>query len=167
MRGNTEGHEQDIITRYVVHHERAQTIADKYHVTRQGIYKTLQRNGIDTAKSQRVLRICPTCGSEVLVRRGRARKHDKSFCSDDCYMAYLEALGDGYIESNYHCREARKIVSQYFCLQDGHIVHHEDKNQTHNGTWNLRVFAGQGDHIRYHRGFKVEALWNGLLVDVG
>jgi hypothetical protein len=53
------------------------------------------------------------------------------------------------------------VVSKYFDLQPGHVVHHEDRNDFNNHPSNLRVFANNGDHVRHHRGFIVPILWDG------
>ncbi len=43
------------------------------------------------------------------------------------------------------------VVSKAFDLLPGQVVHHEDRNCNNNSLGNLKVFANQGDHIRYHR----------------
>ena len=66
-----------------------------------------------------------------------------------------------YVDSRQGRRIARSIVSEYFDMEDNHIVHHEDRNATNNDMDNLKVFQCQGDHLRYHRGFRVPILWDG------
>lgn len=154
-------HADEIVKAYRDDLVRAQDIADKYDVTRQAIHRLLKRNGVDTSKEQRVERTCPVCGKKVLKTRQRARDARQSFCDQECYSAYMESLGDEYVHSRYHCREARKIVSGYFDLQPEHIVHHEDKNNRNNAKENLRVFQNQSDHLKYHRGTKVKPIWDG------
>ncbi len=63
--------------------------------------------------------------------------------------------------NRYGSRTARRKVSEVFDLQPEHRVHHLDKDQTNNLLSNLVVFANQGDHIRYHRDFKVTPIWEG------
>ena len=137
------------------------TLANKYGVTRQAIYKILKRAQINTAKGA-IAVSCTTCGNPIMRIKSRIRKQLHHFCNSKCYYTFLQA-GNGfpYIDSTYHRRIARSITNQHFTLQEGHVVHHENRNQTDNRLENLRVFTTQGDHIRYHRGFDVLPIWNG------
>jgi hypothetical protein len=58
-------------------------------------------------------------------------------------------------------REARRLVSQYFELKPGYVVHHHDANETNNALKNLAVFAAQEDHMQYEWGGKVKPIWDG------
>lgn len=151
----------DIIQAYELL-ETVQSLADKYNVTRQAIYKTLKVAGIDTSK--RLLDVsCTTCGRLIKRNKGRVRRQKNHFCDQECYYAFLDA-GNGlgpYIKDRHGQRIARRIVSQYFELHKDNVVHHEDKNCLNNLPYNLKVFASQGDHIRYHRGFDIDPIWDG------
>lgn len=137
------------------------SLADKYGVTRQAIYKLLKRSGIDTRK-RRIRVSCSSCGNILLRTKARVRRQNAHFCNYECYHAYLEAgNGNPYIHNRYGQKIGRKIVSHFFDLEDGMIVHHEDRNTLNNLPHNLKVFAYQGDHIRHHRGFEVTPLWDG------
>jgi len=141
----------DVIDGYSVRLERAADIARRHGITRQGVYKILRRNGITTAKGK-VAVSCDACGAEIRRTRGRLRKQKRHFCGYGCYYAFLEARQEGsYQASRQGQRIARARVAEVFDLQPGHIVHHEDRNNLNNSLDNLRVFANQGDHIRYHR----------------
>ena len=157
----TGNQQVDIINAYSVDLVPMITLADRYGVTRQAIYKVLARSGIDTRKQQ-IPVSCTTCGQEILRVKSRIRKQLHHFCGDDCYSAFLDAgNGKPYIQSRHGQRIARTIVSSYFALQEKNIVHHDDRNTFNNDINNLRVFTNQGDHIRYHRGFDVEPIWDG------
>ena len=136
-------------------------LASEYGITRQGIYKILRQAGCDTTK-HRIPVSCTVCGTEIQRTKARIRRQLNHFCSESCYYAFLEA-GNGfpYIYSRTRQRRARAIVSQYFQLQASHIVHHENKNTLDNRLLNLKIFATQGDHLRYHRGFDVQPVWDG------
>jgi len=69
--------------------------------------------------------------------------------------------GQPYVYKRGGMREAREKVNSVYALKDGYIVHHEDRNTTNNEWENLKVFANSGDHVRYHRGFRVPVLWDG------
>jgi transposase-like protein len=160
-RNLTDEEKEWAIEEYQNRFGRMNDIAAALEVSRVAIHKMLKKAGVDTSKRQRIERICPVCEKPVKVRRGRARRFRDSYCDSECYFAYLETLGEDYKPSSYHCREARKIILQYFDLQPEHRGHHEDKNDKNNDLKNLRVFASQGDHVRYHRGFKVIPIWDG------
>ena len=136
-------------------------LANKYGMTRQGVYKVLRRAGIDTTK-KRLPVSCTTCGAEILRTKARIRKQLNHFCTPECYFAFLDAGSWGkYIYWRQGMRIARNKVCQYYPVRPKHVVHHEDRNCYNNRLDNLRVFANQGDHVRYHRGFDVLPLWSG------
>lgn len=137
------------------------TLAKQYGITRQGIYKILRRNGVDTTK-RRLPVTCDVCGKQHLRTKCQIRNRTHMFCSPECYYAYLDAgNGKPYIAWRHGGRIARQRISEVFDLQPDHIVHHEDRNQYNNSLDNLRVFACQGDHVRYHRGISITPLWDG------
>jgi len=160
--------EVDIITAYKVDLVTVKELAKRYGVTRQGIYKALKRNNIDTSDNAngKIVVSCTCCGASVRKNRSHIRKRKHIFCNMECYYAYIEGLQQGeYNQSRQGQRVARAVISQYFTLKPGNIVHHEDRNNKNNHPSNLKVFANQGDHIRYHRwakdGIEIKPLWDG------
>jgi len=140
------------------------TLAIRYNMTRQGIWKILRRAGIDTSKQTngRIAVSCTVCGQETTYNRARFRVTKHPFCGEQCYHAWLgHGNGNPLIMHRHSARIARKIVSKHYPLTDKMIVHHEDRNQHNNAIDNLRVFTNNGDHIRYHRDFEVPILWDG------
>ena len=163
----TPKQEVDIINEYTINLVPMIELANRYGRTRQGIWKLLKRNGIDPDDHQRLDLICPACGEQFDRPRCQVRNRKRLFCSVECYYAYLEAGQNGsYHYSRQGQRIARMKVSELFDLQPGHIVHHEDRNTLNNELWNLRVFATQGDHVRYHRLGPDYAtpIWDGNLI---
>ena len=157
----------DIINAYSVLLVPMIQIAKQYAVTRQCIFKILRKSGIDTSKATaaHIAVSCTVCGKETVKVRCQFRNANHHFCSEDCYFAWLKhGNGKPFIVHRHGTRQARDIVSKIFPLRPGHIVHHEDRNQFNNNLENLRVFANQGDHIRYHRGFLSSFLWDGSMV---
>ena len=150
----------DIVEAYSIHLTPATELADKYGVTRQGIYKILKASGVDTTKKL-IPVSCTVCGKILYRNKARIRRQLNHFCSPECYGSFLKA-GTTPVNSRHGQRIARTIVSQHFQLQDLHVVHHESHNQLDNSLDNLRVFACQGDHIRYHHQLDVEPIWSGL-----
>lgn len=155
---------KEAVTRYQSL-EPMESIAQSFGVSRQAIFKTLKKEGINTGKSQRIERRCSTCGLIIFRRRARARNTRQSFCSTECYIIWLETLGETYKPSNYHSRMARNIVQKYFNYipEEGHIIHHINKDCSDNRKINLMVFDSQGNHVRYHRGFQITPLWDGRI----
>lgn len=153
----------DIIQAYRDQLEPMISLAEKYGVSRQCIYKIMKQAGVNTSKRQLPVS-CTTCGKETMRTKARIRKQLHHFCSEACYYDFLKA-GNGfpYIQNRHGQRLGRAKVSQYFALQEGHVVHHENRNTLDNRVENLRVFANQGDHLRYHRGFDVHPIWDGSL----
>jgi len=158
----TDKQKVDIVHAYEVDLESMVDIAKRYSVSRQCIYKVLKRAGVDTSK-RRLPVSCEVCGSITYKPKCQIRARKHMFCSADCYHAWLQAGAAGVSTSDQRkgSRLARAKVSEYFTLQPGHIVHHENHNPLDNRLENLRVFACQGDHIRYHRGFDVDPIWDG------
>lgn len=151
----------DIINAYSEQLTPMMQLAKQYGVTRQAIYKIIRKAGVSTLKEP-IYISCTSCTQSIKRNKARIRKQLNHFCSRKCYNDFLTAgNGNPYIQSRSGQIIARSIVSQYFSLQENHIVHHENRNCLDNCIKNLRVFATQGDHLRHHRGFDVIPLWDG------
>jgi len=140
------------------------TIAKELGVTRQTIHKALKKAGIDTSKAgaAHISVSCTVCGNETTKLRYTFRKAKHHFCSEACYYVWLKhGNGNPLIIHRQSSRIAREIVERHINLMPGQIVHHEDRNQWNNDIDNLKVFANQGDHIRYHRDYLVLPIWDG------
>jgi hypothetical protein len=159
MKKLTYKDELDIVNEYTTQLTTMIELAARHKRTRQTIWNVLKRHGVDTSK-RRVPVSCACCGEELLRHKSRIRKTNHSFCSKDCYYAWINAGGD-YRYSRQGMRVGRHVVSKYFDLAPGNIVHHKDKNNFNNEKNNLAVFKNQGDHIRHHRGFPVDPIWDG------
>ena len=156
----------DIVRAYTEQLEPMINLADRYGRTRQAIWKVIKRAGIDPSDYETFTVSCSACGTPMQRYRCEVRNSKHLFCSSSCYYAYIEGRQTGEYGDNRHGqRIARAVVSQYYDLQPDHIVHHEDRNCLNNHPRNLKVFANQGDHIRYHRwaqdGHEVKILWDG------
>ena len=159
----------DVINAYTLDLESAQSIADRYHRTRQGIYKLLRSNGIAPTDYGKLAVSCTACGGGLTRYRSHVKHRKHLFCNHDCYIAYIEAMqGGSYNQNRQGQRVGRSVVSACFDIQPGQIVHHEDRNTMNNHPKNLRVFQNQGDHIRHHRwasdGIEVKPVWDGSLI---
>ena len=156
----------DVVYRYTVALEPMISIAAHYGCTRQAVYYALKRSGVDTSKQANghIQSTCAHCGRPVMVPRCRHRANKRSFCDAACYYAWLDRLacrGMPYVDSRAGRKNGRELMKQMYDLEPGHVVHHEDRNSLNNDPRNLKVFACAGDHIRYHRGFRVPILWDG------
>ena len=159
----------DITNAYTINLESAQSIADRYSRTRQGIYKLLHAHGISPQDYGKLAVSCTACGTGLMRHRNRIRHRKHLFCDQECYMAYVEAMQEGsYNQNRQGQRVGRSVVSAYYDIQPGQIVHHEDRNTLNNHPKNLKVFANQGDHVRHHRwardGVEVKPAWDGSIV---
>ena len=137
-------------------------LAKEYGVTSGAIINTLRKHGVNTTKRKLPVK-CKCCDKKILRTKGAIRKTKHLFCDMVCYKAWLE-VGNGkgkYKRSAFGARVARLKVSKLFDLKEGHIIHHLDRDCLNNEVNNLAVFAGQGDHVRHHRGFDVTPLWEG------
>jgi len=150
-----------IIDAYCRDFEPMPAIAKRFNVSRQSIWKVLKANGVDTSKGKRIERGCAWCEGPVLRVKSQIRGRNRVFCNRTCYDAWLSEIGAGYNGNRNGQRVARSVVGQYFTLEDGMVVHHEDKNTLNNMVRNLKVFACNGDHVRYHRGCGGEPIWDG------
>ncbi len=153
----------DIVNAFSNQLESMVSIGKRYGVTRQTIHRVLSLSGVPIGESGKMAVTCAACGAGVVRYRSRIRKNKNHFCNMDCYSDYLEAgNGNPYIQNRQGQRIGRAIVSNYYDLQPGQIVHHVDRNTLNNLPKNLMVFANQGDHTRHHRGFDVDPVWVGL-----
>jgi len=62
-------------------------LAKRYGVSRQGIYKVLQKAGVDTGKNGKVELVCLHCGKEYSLHRCQIRKlrGRYKYCSAACF----------------------------------------------------------------------------------
>ena len=179
---------KDIIEAYTIDLWSLQECADVLHVSKSAVHKFLRKNGVDTSK-HKIKVSCTTCGETMERTRKRVRTQRNHFCTTDCYSSFLSAGKSIYIHNRQSQRTARKIISEYFDMQPDHVAHHEDRNQYNNLPNNLKVFANQGDHLRYHHmkrdeyanrltarsphreawdryyKFEVKPVWDGCLMD--
>lgn len=160
MRGLTAEDTRNIVDSYQ-NLVRMKDLATRYNLTRQRIWQVLKAAGVDTAKKGGIDVACAWCDKEFKKPRCQVRQRKRCFCSNDCYYAWLAKRSAGFEPWRHGMRIARSLVSEYFILESGYVVHHEDGNNQNNDLSNLRVFESHGDHLRYHRGFGTKPLWDG------
>ena len=115
-------------------------------VSAQYVKRLLNGMGIETSKASiHYDLICKRCGK--IFNRVRRYK-DQKYCSNECHGENLR--DKNYRESKKGTVAARKIVSKYFELKRGYIVHHCDQDQTNNELSNLWVFRNSSDHQKWH-----------------
>jgi hypothetical protein len=155
--------ETDILTVwYTQAHLTLRQIATLAGMSHVGVAKRLRSAGITAHDGVWVKLACNYCGKEFERPRCQA-KRERSYCCEDHYFADLE--NPGYKPWRQGQRLARAIVSQYTRLDPDEIVHHEDGNCKNNDRKNLRVFANQSDHLKYHRSKdKPSPVWDGSLL---
>ena len=140
-------------------------LAERYGVVRHSIYKILKKMGVDTGKKGGIHIVCFTCKKKFVRHKSQLRlRHRHRFCSRECYFAYVNSFKAGeYKQWRHGQRIARKIVSRYREFLPGEVIHHEDKDDSHNILANLRVFKNQSDHLKYHRGdTDIVPVWSGV-----
>ena len=156
---------ETIVKAYTIEFIPMIELARRYNVTRMAIWKLLNAVGVDTTKqAAHIKTICDNCGKETSVIRSVISKRLHSFCNHNCYYAWLkrEEAKHPLLTSRHCMRIARQMVEKSgFFVENEMVVHHEDRNETNNELHNLKVFASQGDHVQYHRGFTVLPLWEG------
>ncbi len=152
---------EEIVRLYTVEHLTCAQIGERYGRTRQAVAKRLKQAGVPSALGERVDVRCSHCGSALSVHRKRWHRQMAHFCNSHCHYASLEKGFRPWSQGSQHARAA---VARYFKLEQGNIVHHEDRNQRNNEISNLRVFVDQSAHMAYHRGRKIKPLWDGSLL---
>ena len=155
-----------IIEAYDINLTPMRVLANQFNVTERTIHRTLNKAGVDTSKRKLPVS-CTTCGKMLMRTKGRIRKQKNHYCGYKCWQAHLQnGVGTPYVRSPYGSRIARSIVSKYFKLENGYVVHHENRDCLDNRVKNLKVFRYQGDHVRYHRdkNCDVEPAWDGSTV---
>ena len=154
---------QDVVFMYTEHHWTMDEIGRFYGITRQAIYRYLKKAGVKSEQGEHVNVVCIVCDKEFTVTRKRYHKTKRYHCSKECYT--ITRINPDFVSWRQGSRIARLIVSQYFPLEDEHIVHHKDSNQRNFKIDNLMVFANQSDHLKYHHGnSKVIPLWDGIKI---
>ena len=154
---------QDVVVMYTQQHLTLRQIAPLVGMTAQAILKRLRKAGVRRTDGTHVQTECGTCGNLVDRTRKRWKINRQSFCNTDCYAVYLQ--NPSYNPWRQGSRIARAIVAEHFRLLPEHVVHHEDANQRNNDLRNLKVFASQSDHLRYHHGNpNAIPLWDGSML---
>lgn len=151
---------QDIVVWYTENHLTLRQIAKLAGMSAPGVHKRLIRAGILREQGTWVELVCDTCGKPFRCRRAVWRKSKEHFCSRNCVAISLE--NPRYFQWRQGQRIARAIVSQYFQIPQGAIVHHKDSDTRNNNLGNLAVFASHSDHLKHHHGkSKVTPIWDG------
>ncbi len=132
-------------------------------VTGRSILRFVEKHGRKTWDTRRDV-VCEYCKKEFKKIRSLFLKSRKHYCTHKCFSENIK--NPKYIRSVYGMRMARKSVRDCgYYLIDGEVVHHKDFDTTNNDPNNLMVFAGHGDHTRWHRCEGVESgvkpLWDG------
>ena len=126
-----------------------QMIGDFFGATRQGVKKFLNKRGVDTSKRKYKIE-CDECGNEFEKTKSYIRNRTKNYCSPECYYAAIH--NPNYNQNRQGQRNARNVVRELgHILLSEEVVHHEDGNTENNDPMNLKVFANQSDHMRWHR----------------
>jgi len=151
--------DSQVVALYTIEHLTVRQIGARLGVSGTAVWKRLKRAGVSAYAGEHVQAVCVQCGNPIDRTRARFRITERSFCSKPCY--YLARESPNLVISRWGGIQARQLVNQHFPLQTGYIVHHEDRDECNNALGNLRVFASQSDHGRYHHGKFVIPLWDG------
>jgi len=156
--------EAEIVKAFEVGLSRVADLAKEYGITRQGLYKLLKRNGVDTTKSGSNVWhevTCRFCGATIKRRRGLLRRQDKHYCNKDCYYHHLSEISIGVNINRAGMYKGREVVGLFYEFKGKEVVHHIDGNDSNNKLINLAVFRCNGDHLLFHRGYTVLPIWTG------
>lgn len=151
---------QHIVVMYTQKHLTMRQIAKLVGLTATAVCKRLKAAGITSKQGEWVAVECDFCGSQIQVMRGRWRKSERQYCSEECYH-YVRRNPD-YRPWRQGQSIARTIVAQLYDLKPHHVVHHKDGDSSNNNHMNLSVYASQSDHMKHHHGITpVKAIWDG------
>lgn len=136
---------------YITQHLTMQEIADMFDVTRAGVLKALNRNGVDKSKAERFDVPCVFCKEPFNTTRKRFKSVTGHYCSTECYHNHRRSVSN-YKPNRQGTRMARDIMSKHLHreLYPEEVVHHEDGDNTNNHIDNLILFTTQSEHLRYH-----------------
>lgn len=145
---------------YLAKHFTGQEIADMLGVTRQGVYKAMNRLGIDRSAAERFKATCDHCGGLYELTRGRYNSSDAHYCSEDCYHGHRAAVLPNRTKNRQGQRIARAVMEKHInrALKGTECVHHVDGDQTNNHIDNLMLFMSHSEHLRYHHQLRIAQL---------
>jgi hypothetical protein len=152
----------ELIELYTKKHKTMREIAAVVGVSATAVSKKLAKLGVKRTDGTWVERKCGFCSAPIKINRARARARnsENNFCNQRCHGAWVSKPTS--FTWRHGSRLARVIVSRYFALDPGHIVHHKDGNEANNDLSNLMVLASASDHSRLHRSSKtIVPLWDG------
>jgi hypothetical protein len=133
-----------------------QRLADRYGCSKAAVSRYLKSPRVRFNKA-RLVQPC-RCGC------GRSTRPGRLYASPECYIAHTmtQAASGPYVVWRQGQRLARAVVqASGFVLQPGNVVHHADRDSTHNEVNNLWVFASHREHMSYHRGGTGRPIWRG------
>ena len=156
---------QRVVVLFTQQHLTLKEIGRIVGLSDNGVRGRLLAAGVHREDGTWVDRECAWCGDKFKQMRCIARKTLRAYCCADHY--YASRHNPGYVRSQYRMRLARAVVAQHFKLLPEYVVHHEDGDNHHNDLDNLRVFASQEDHLKYHHAKRTGEyaplpLWSGL-----
>jgi len=152
---------EEIVNLYTIKHLTLREISNHYgNITAMGVQKRLKSAGITSKDGEWAKTHCSFCGKPMEIRRKRWFRNKESFCTTECFYANRE--NPGYHPWRQGQRLARAIVSQWFRLSPGNIIHHVDGNCRNNDLSNLMVFNNHSEHLKHHHGkSKTMPTWDG------
>jgi hypothetical protein len=153
---------------YLKKHMTGQEIADIAGVTRQGIYKAMDRLGIDRSAAERFTCICDMCGTAYELYRQRWNATSGHYCSTECYHMHRGIILPHRRENRQQKRIARAVMAKHLgrALVKDEVVHHIDGDEYNNSIDNLVHFVNHSEHLRYHHQLRINRIKEGKNADI-
>lgn len=160
MKQRKEVNTQDMVVMYTERHLTLRQIAVVFGISHSCVARRLRRALVSSRDGEWVVTECSYCGNTIRKTRSVWRKTSSLYCGEQCYFKARE--NPAYRPWRQGQNIARQIVSRFTDVQPHNVVHHEDGDDHNNEPHNLRVFACQADHMRYHHGITpVAPIWDG------
>jgi len=134
-------------------------IGEKYGITRQRVWQILKEAGI--SKNGEIEVSCEMCRKKFKKYRHRIRKNFHNFCSPECYYKWRKIKSDKWKPWKHGLLATKRIIQNYFVVQNGHVIFWVDGDKRNNSIENLKVFASKEDCLKFHKGFNITPLWDG------
>ena len=118
-------------------------IAARFGVSLRTVRNLVRAVGLPPRGSKALERTCRNCGKRFNMRPSQAVRSLEVHCGWACYRARMKCLD--FQSRRVRSVRLRRLIAEFFPIQEGDFVHHLDGNPGNNDLSNIAVFRRPTD----------------------